>query len=142
MNVLDHELGMVTPDEAVDFVKNVRRDHEKFTQDFVNMMLSIEQSREDKEELVSETLKMPADCAATLAFDHFHNDWRDIMKRIHVPTLVIGATKSHVKWQSQAWIHEQIPGSEILVFEDRAHLMFYEEPEKFNSAVESFISKS
>lgn len=133
MNVLGHELGMVTPNEAVDFVENfLRKQNKEYA---ANLALSTEQTSEEKEELASKSL-------ATLVYDHFHNDWRDVVRRIDVPTFVVGAKKSHINWRSQVWIHEHIPGSEILIFEDGGHLIFYEEPKKFNDAVESFIASS
>jgi proline iminopeptidase len=38
-------------------------------------------------------------------------------------------------------IHQVIPGSQFVVFEQSGHMPFYEEPEKFVRTVESFLSK-
>ena len=45
-------------------------------------------------------------------------------------------------WKSQVWIHENIAGSELVLFEadeGGKHFMFIENPEKFNKVVAEFI---
>jgi hypothetical protein len=44
---------------------------------------------EMKEWLIQCNLKMPRDLAGTLAYNHWHMDWRDLIPRIKLPTLII-----------------------------------------------------
>jgi non-heme chloroperoxidase len=65
-----------------------------------------------------------------------------VLPRITLPTLVVGGQASIFPWRSQAWIHEQIPGSRLEVFaeaESGSHFMFIENPAKFNRLVAEFI---
>jgi non-heme chloroperoxidase len=91
--------------------------------------------------MVEHNLKMPRAAAATLGFNHCGQDWRDVIPRITLPTLVVGGQASIFPWRSQAWIHEQIPGSHLGVFDEAegSHFMFIENPPKFNRLVAEFI---
>jgi hypothetical protein len=47
-----------------------------------------------------------------------------------------------VPWKSQVWVHEQIPDSKIVLFEEKdggQHFMFIEGAAKFNHAVSEFL---
>jgi non-heme chloroperoxidase len=63
--------------------------------------------------IVEHNLKMPRAAAATLSFNHGGQDWRDVIPRITLPTLVVGGRASLISWRSQAWIHEHIPNLAI-----------------------------
>jgi pimeloyl-ACP methyl ester carboxylesterase len=92
--------------------------------------------------MVEHNRKMPRAAAAALLFNHSGQDWRDVLPRITLPTLIVGGEASIFPWRSQAWIHEQIPGSRLEVFaeaEGGSHFMFIENPAKFNRLVTEFI---
>jgi pimeloyl-ACP methyl ester carboxylesterase len=92
--------------------------------------------------MVAHNLKMPRAAAATLGFNHCGQDWRDVIPRITLPTLIVGGQASIFPWRSLAWIHEQIPGSRLEVFgedEGGSHFPFVENPAKFNRLVAEFI---
>ncbi|WP_299007430.1 alpha/beta hydrolase [uncultured Shewanella sp.] len=47
-------------------------------------------------------------------------------------------------WQSHQWMHEQVPNSELFIFEEQEggnHFMMVENPERFNQVVLDFIKK-
>jgi pimeloyl-ACP methyl ester carboxylesterase len=134
-----HELGMVTPEEALDFVNDVRNAREEFTAGFIDTMLSTDVPDEEREWMIQENLKPPTKQIADLAFIHLHLDWRDVIPRIDVPTLVVGAKESHVNWRSQVWIADELPNGELDLYDDRAHLLFYEEYERFNDRLIEFL---
>lgn len=136
-----YDLGLVTPEEALDLVAQIRNQREELTAEFIDMMSSTDLPVEEREWMIDENLKLPADQAADLAFNVFHMDWRDVIPRIDVPTLVVGAKKSHLNWEAQVRIAEQLPNAELELFEDQAHLMFYEEPGRFNDILLDFLSE-
>ena len=116
-----------------------------FTEAFVGGMFTAGLSPEAKAWVIDENLKMPRDLAACLLLIHVCLDWRDVIPRISVPTLVIGGKASHVPWKSQLWIQAQIPGSRVEIFEEDeggAHFMFLENPDKFNRLLGDFIATS
>lgn len=112
------------------------------TQGFVGSMLTPDIPADIKAWIMEENFKFPREHAAELALHHICIDWRDVIQRIKVPTLVIGGKASHVPWQSQIWIHEQIPNSELMIYEadeGGSHFMFLENPEKFNQMMIDFV---
>jgi len=113
----------------------------KTTEGFITGMFNKDYSRDELAWVIKQNLKMPREYAARLLFDHATNDWRDVIPRINVPTLVVGGKASLVGWRSQVWIGSQIPGSRTEIFEENEggnHFMFMENPEKFNRIVKEF----
>jgi non-heme chloroperoxidase len=112
------------------------------TRGFIGSMVTKAIPEADKEWIIERNLTMPREHAATLLYNHSTQDWRDLIPRIDLPTLVVGGRVSTVPWQSQAWIHEQIPGSRLEIFEEEEggnHFMFIEGHEKFNQIVADFV---
>jgi non-heme chloroperoxidase len=92
---------------------------------------------------VKESLKMPRKLAATLFLDHAMRDWRDVIARIRLPTLVVGAEMSVFPSVSQEWIASQIPGARLEVFardDGGSHFMCFENPTRFNAVVRDFLA--
>jgi pimeloyl-ACP methyl ester carboxylesterase len=69
-------------------------------------------------------------------------DYREAIKEIKVPTLIIHGKKDQIAPVGSArYLKENIPGSELEIFADCGHAPFLEEPEKFNSRIKEFIAK-
>jgi pimeloyl-ACP methyl ester carboxylesterase len=114
----------------------------KTTEGFIGGMFTKQYPREEVAWVVQQNLKMPRAYAARLLYDHATNDWRDLIPRIDIPTLVVGGKASLVGWRSQVWIGSQIRGSQTVIFEAEEggnHFMFMENPEKFNRIVGDFM---
>lgn len=135
----ENDLGLWTFDELVAVCKSINADQPKFTKDLIDGLLTINASEDDRNFLIEENLKMPAENSSRLAFIHWLNDWRDVIPTINIPALIVGGKKSFINWHSQVWNHEKIAGSKLEIFEERGHLMFFEEPERFNKLVIEFI---
>jgi non-heme chloroperoxidase len=91
--------------------------------------------------VLSENLKLRRDAAAALLRDHCSHDWRETIKVIEVPCLVIGGEVSIMPWQSQHWIGEQIADAKVVLFNEHdggQHFMFLENPKKFNKIICNF----
>ncbi len=118
---------------------------EELTRNILTSMVTPAMSKDQFEWIVECNLCCPRAIAATLLYNHLHADWRDQIVRIRQPTLIIGGRKSIIPWQSQVWIHQSIPNSELEIFEAAeggGHFMFIENPEKFNQRVLEFLSPS
>jgi pimeloyl-ACP methyl ester carboxylesterase len=90
-----------------------------------------------------EIVKLPRRHAADLLYNHCSLDWRDVIKTVRLPTLVVGGTASIFSAESQEWIAAQIPGAEVEIFEAEdggSHFMCYENPTRFNALVERFLA--
>lgn len=100
-------------------------------------------SEADFEWIVSQNAKMSDDHASALLLDHASRDWRDVLPRIDVPCLVLAGNASIFPRAGIEWVASQIPGAEQYTFsseEKGSHFMFWENPDKFNALVESFIA--
>ena len=112
------------------------------TRGFIGNMVTKAIPEEDKTWIIERNLRMPRQHAATLLYNHSTQDWRDLIPRLELPTLVVGGRVSVVPWQSQAWIAEQVPGARLEIFEEEEggnHFMFIEGHEKFNDIVADFV---
>jgi pimeloyl-ACP methyl ester carboxylesterase len=99
-------------------------------------------STDDFDWTVGQNLKMSPEHAATLLIDHANNDWRDVLPRIDVPTLLVAAKGSLFNADGIRWIATQIPGAECRIFEVEelgSHFMFWENPKLFNGVVDDFL---
>lgn len=126
-----------SPEEALGVIGALRADPEAWLRGFLPVFFTEEDA--DCEWLIAEALKMPPEHLATLTFDYVFSDWRDVLARLTVPTLVVGAERSHVPAAVQERIHHAIPGSTLAIMKGRAHLMFYEESRAFNDIVAAFL---
>jgi non-heme chloroperoxidase len=118
-------------------------DGEAFARAFIGSTVTRNCPEDLKEWIIQCTARMPRKDAATLLLNLGCHDWRDIIPRITLPTLVIGGRVSLIPWKSIAWIAKQIPGAQLEVFEENeggSHFMFVENPTKFNQIVSSFVA--
>jgi pimeloyl-ACP methyl ester carboxylesterase len=93
--------------------------------------------------VLSENLKFPRQHAARLLLDLYAQDWRDVICRITLPTLVLAGESSIFSPLSQRWMADQIPNAQyeyFLTSEGGSHFMWLENPTKFNEIVRKFIN--
>lgn len=104
--------------------------------------LTREPTPEEEAFFVGEMLKCPGWIQGTIMADHTHLDWRDLLPKITLPTLVLVARKGKIfPWEGSAYVGEQIPGAKTVFFEEGGHMLFYEEAEKFNRVVAEFVGE-
>jgi pimeloyl-ACP methyl ester carboxylesterase len=116
---------------------------EKVTEGFVRSMFSGEPAAEVWDFVAAEVRSTPAYAGVPLLFDHCAQDWRDVLPRVDVPTLVLGCDGSHVNPDSQRYIAGRIPGAQLHIFPTdvaSSHFPFLENPPAFNAVVDRFLS--
>lgn len=98
-------------------------------------------SAEELEFFVGEILHCPPRVQSAIMTDHTNLDWRDLVPRITLPTLVLVGRKSRIfPWQGSAWVGERLPGARTVFFEESGHMLFYEEQDKFNEVVGDWVA--
>lgn len=118
-------------------------DAEAISADMLGNMFTNAMPEERRAWIIKRNLRFPREHAATLIYNNQVMDWRDVIPRINIPTLVITGRASVVPWKSQVWIHEQITNSQLVIFEENEggnHFMFIEGKDKFNDAVSKFLT--
>jgi pimeloyl-ACP methyl ester carboxylesterase len=132
-----------SPESAYDTCNAlVGSDGEETTRALIGGMLTKNCPEDVKEWIFQCNFRMTRRDASALLFNHAFQDWRDVIPRITLPTLVIGGRVSPIPWKSQDWIAQQIKGAQLEIFEEEeggSHFMFIENPDKFNRIVKEFI---
>jgi pimeloyl-ACP methyl ester carboxylesterase len=110
---------------------------------FVRSMFATEPAEDIWALIAREIRTVPAYAGVPLLFDHATQDWRDVLPRIDVPTLVIGCDGSHVHPDSQRYIAARVPNARVHIFpRDIAdsHFPFLQNPRAFNELVTDFLN--
>lgn len=69
-------------------------------------------------------------------------DFNDQLHTIHIPALITCGRHDEVTPEIAQSIHGRINGSEMVVFEDSAHMQFWEEKDKYLDVLSGFIAKN
>jgi proline iminopeptidase len=74
-------------------------------------------------------------------FDGNLSDWDrvDRLHEIRVPTLITVGRHDELTPACSEQIHERIPGSRLVVFEDGSHMTFWEETERYLQVLDEFL---
>jgi pimeloyl-ACP methyl ester carboxylesterase len=129
---------------AEQFVRAVAADDHDVRHAFLTSMLTPGIPAGDLAWMAGENRRLPAGWGARLLLDHIMQDWRDVLPRIDVPTLVLAGEISHVAPASQAWTAAHIAGARLRTFtaaEGGAHFPFFEEPGPFCRDVTDFLAE-
>ncbi|KAH6641069.1 Alpha/Beta hydrolase protein [Chaetomium tenue] len=101
-------------------------------------------SETDLQWVLEQNRKMSDENSGALLVDHAFADWRDVLPRITVQSLVLAGEVSVFPPRGIEWVAQQIPGAESYTFteaEKGSHFVFWENPERFNEVVEAFLRK-
>ena len=99
-------------------------------------------SAEEVKYIADEISKCPPYVRIEIMRDHTNLDWRDFIPQIKLPALVCVARHSNVfPNEGSAWVGEHIPGARVEYFEHSGHMLFWEEPEKFNKLIAGFVQE-
>ncbi|MCL1125879.1 alpha/beta fold hydrolase [Shewanella surugensis] len=135
--------AVLDPKSAVDITNQLAGDEgEKYKAIFLHSLFSKTLSAEKQACILTSSMRVPNEESATLFYSNAHQDWRDILPRINIPTLLIVGRASLVSVDSHKWLHQQIKGSQLVIFEKEEggnHFSFIENPNKFNQIVDTFI---
>ena len=74
------------------------------TKGFISSMFTEGFPEERVARVIEQNRKMPRRHAATLLLNHSAQDWRDLIPRITLPTLIVGGRVSLIDWRSQVWM--------------------------------------
>jgi pimeloyl-ACP methyl ester carboxylesterase len=106
-----------------------------------NMFKETKVSEADLTWIPAELTKTPAWIALAIYSDFLISDYVKVLPFIKIPTLVCAANSAVFKKGIEMGkaMAAQIPRAAFVPFEDAGHLLFYEQPEKFNKVLVDFI---
>jgi proline iminopeptidase len=77
----------------------------------------------------------------TTSFHRMQFDLINLLPTVNVPTLIIHGSFDPIPVEYPEYLHQQIPGSEIVIIQESGHFPFIEQPEQFIAAVREFLQK-
>lgn len=102
------------------------------------MFVSCDVSDDELDRLLAESSENTPAQGVTLGPDYQAQDWRPLLPSIDLPVLITTGGKSGA-FPGCKYMHEHIPGARMEVFEKSGHVLFYEEPDRFNAVVAEFV---
>lgn len=76
----------------------------------------------------------------SVSYSLYHADQSHVLEKIRVPTLIICGEMDQITPVSESEvIHQNIPGSKLVIIPRTGHLCYQEEPELFNRHVREFL---
>lgn len=89
--------------------------------------------------LIEESMRANHATAMEALLDAFDRDFRESLKDIDVPALLLyGAASTSTTPGVREFMEQQIPNATMVVFEESSHALMIEETEKFNRSVHEF----
>ena len=78
------------------------------------------------------------------AYDGNLSDWNrvDRLHEIRVPTLITVGRHDELTPACSEQIQEEIPDSELVIFEEGSHMTFWEEPERYLGVIDDFLQRA
>lgn len=93
------------------------------------------------DEMYAEMMKTPTSVAAAMFEEMATADFRELVSEVDVPTLLLYGARSDIfPGPLGEWMHERMPDSALVRFEHSSHCPFWEEPERFNRELASFVA--
>ena len=122
------------------WVPGFQKDRPKWTDDFVrsNFLFKKPQSEEYVKRLTNAMLKTPTNSAMAIWLGYIASDFRPALAKIDKPTLIIAATEGLCGSVCED-MHKRIRGSHLEIMENVGHALIVDDPERFNSLLESFV---
>ncbi len=118
-----------------------RADPRRFATGFTTRMPKQRPSEADVEWMVAEQMKTPPWIGEAVYSDFLMSDYATSLSAITAPVIVFAANSglySRGMAMGKA-IAAQLPQSTFIPFDDAGHILFYEQPQKFNAALTGFV---
>jgi non-heme chloroperoxidase len=140
-NSPDWDLGFTDLQGAEAWRDLIRDDYESAARATIPQFFAEPLPQPQFDATLAEMLRCDAAAVSAASWDFLHQDYRDALPLVDVPTLVVaGAGDVSVPAGNAPFVHESIPGSQLVVIDGAAHCPFLEKPAEFNDALAKFIT--
>ena len=79
---------------------------------------------------------------ATIWSEMVEQDFREVVRNIHIPALIVGGAQSQLYGLAACeWLESAMPNARSSVFEHSGHAPHLEEPELFNKTLSRFVDE-
>jgi len=122
---------------TVDFWMQLQTDRPARTRDFIKMIFKHPQPEEYYDRLYESAMRTPTNTVMTLIDNYLLQDFRPLLCRISVPTLIMTVEGPRLEYMND--LRERLPNGKLVVIESAAHALFVDQPERFNEVLKHFI---
>lgn len=115
---------------TIDYWTQLQTDRILKTTEFVKSIFKQPQSKAYLEKLTASALRTPTNTVMTLIENYLLQDFRPLLPRINVDTLIITIEGPRLGYMQD--MQKMIPHSRLVIIKDAAHALFVDQPEQFN----------
>lgn len=138
----DFEMGAFDMATLIHFMQSMQEDRETLLRGFIPLMFKEPIDENELNWMLEEVTKLPQAIGSAILFDQSIVDYREMLSSITKPTLLcFGREEKLIPVAAGTYLKENMPNSELVIFENSCHCPFLEETELFNETVEGFIKK-
>lgn len=123
------------------FTYAIQQDRRAWFSQFWKLLWNSPTSASVEEAFYRGTTMTPTVVALSLLYDMVYRDYRPLLPTISVPTVVFAANSGLFPKgiETGQYVHASIPNSRLIIFENAAHMIPMEDPQRFNQELESFV---
>jgi non-heme chloroperoxidase len=122
---------------TVDYWAQLQVDRIPKTREFIHNIFKQPQSEAYFEKLLEAALHTPTNTVMTLIDNYLLQDFRSLLPRIDVPTLIATVEGPRLGYMQK--MRSLIHDSRLEIFPLAGHALFVDQPEKFNHLLEDFV---
>lgn len=140
-----HSLAGFNMDGMCDVMNRAVNNHEEYCRGFARAIFKNKPSQEDEDWSAIEMTKTPPWIAFAIYTDFLFRDYVSALSKIEIPVLIAGADSPAIPRgieMARSYLAYIKGDKEFHAFENEGHVMFYENPDKFNRMVLEFVEKS
>lgn len=89
--------------------------------------------------MACEMMKTPTGVYCSILQDSWHSDFRPMLHQITIPTIICVASKGLIPPHMAKFMVENKPQARLEMFDNCGHMLFWEQAEKFNRMVTTFV---
>jgi microsomal epoxide hydrolase len=138
---VDDSTTPIDPKDAkdmLDFIASLQSDHTAKTNEFVRSFFKKPQTEEFLKSVVQASLDVPPDASVAMLVGKFGADLTPALEKIDKPSLAIASNEPYKSAIQQ--MAKQIKGCSYEEMDGVGHALFVDDPNHFNSLLDSFLS--
>ncbi len=123
------------------WMHELQRERPKFTAPFVRSMYRKPHDEDYFRRVTEASLATPTNTAVVLIYNMFERaDWTPVLVKLAEARTPVLATYTSQEKASVDLLRAKDPAATVVMFEDAGHVLFADDPERFNTAVQQFLS--
>lgn len=135
-------LGGYSRLDLAEFTQTVRHARPLAIKPFIEACFAKTPPSDAVDAAYAETTQTPTEAALDVWFDMAYADFRPVLPRVTVPTLLVYGEQSKVfPGDLAGWLAEALPDAEVERFAESGHVPFVEEAERFDGVVAEFLRR-